>query len=118
MLWVVTKTSVRRPKRCESVREPSLWISALLGVAKPDGRNRTCIDLTPLNKALLREQYCMPTIDDVLPQLANARCFSSCDLLDGFWYLSLDPASSRLTTFEIPFGRRRWLCLPFGFSPS
>src|SRR6218665_855991 len=77
-----------------------------------------CIDPKPLNKAFLREQYCIPTINDILPQLANARCFSTCDRRDGFWHLSLDPASSRLTTFETPFGRKRWLRLPFVISPS
>src|SRR6218665_2317745 len=102
----------------ESVSEPSPWISALLVVAKLDGRIRICMDPKPLNKAFLREQYCMPTINDILPQLANARCFSPCDLRDGFWHLSLDSASSRLTTFETPFGRERWLRLPFGISPS
>ena len=87
----------------ESVSEPSPWISALLIVAKPDGRIRICIDPKPLNKALLREQYCMPTLDDSLPQPANARCVSTCDLRDGFWHRRLDPASNRLTTFETPF---------------
>ena len=102
----------------ESVSEPSPWISALLVVAKPDGRIRICIDPKPLNKALLRVPYCMPTIDDILPQLTGARVFSTCDAKDGFWHLSLDPASSRLTTFETPFGRKRWLRLPFGISAS
>jgi len=88
----------------ESVSEPSPWISALLVVAKPDGRIRICIDLKPLNKALLREKYCMPTVYDILPQLANARCFSTCDLRDEFWHLRLDPAPSRLTTFETRLG--------------
>src|SRR6218665_195974 len=37
----------------ESVSEPSPWISALLVVAKPDGRIRIYIDPKPLNKALL-----------------------------------------------------------------
>jgi len=102
----------------ESVSEPSPWISALLGVAKPDGRVRICIDPKPLNKALLQEQYCMPTIDDIFHQLANARCFSTCDLRDGFWHHSLDFASIRLTTYEASFGRQRWLRLPFGISHS
>ena len=35
-----------------------------------------------------------------------------------FWHLKLDDASSRLTTFETPFGRYRWLRLPFGISPA
>ena len=38
----------------ESVTEPSAWVSALLVVAKADGRIRICIDPKPLNKALKR----------------------------------------------------------------
>ena len=60
----------------------------------------------------------MPTIDDVLPQLAGAKVFSTVDVKEAFWTLKLDEKSSRLTTFETPFGRYRWLRLPFGISPS
>ena len=60
----------------------------------------------------------MPTIDDVLPNLAGAKVFSTVDAKDGFWHLKLDDESSRLTCFESPFGRYRWLRLPFGISPS
>ena len=60
----------------------------------------------------------MPTIDDVLPQLADAKVFSTVDARDGFWHVCLDDEFSRLTTFETPFGRYRWLRLPFGVSPT
>ena len=100
------------------VTEPSSWVSALLVVAKPDGRIRICIDPKPLNKALRRAHYPMPTIDDVLPQLSGAKIFSTVDAKDGFWHLKLDDESSHLTTFETPFGRYKWLRLPFGISPA
>ena len=100
------------------VTEPSSWVSALLVVAKPDGRIRICIDPKPLNRALKRAHYRMPTIDDILPQLAGAKIFSTVDAKDGFWQLQLDDESSRLTTFETPFGRYRWRRLPFGISPA
>ncbi len=98
------------------VTEPTSWVSALLVVAKPDGRIRICIDPKPLNKALKRSHYYMPTIDDVLPQLTGAKVFSTIDCRDGFWHLKLDDQSSRLTTFETFFGRYRWLRLPMGIS--
>ena len=100
------------------VTEASSWVSALLVVSKPDGRIRLCIDPKPLNKALQRARYPMPTIDDVLPQLTGAKVFSTVDARDEFWHVSLDDESSRLTTFETPFGRYRWLRLPFGVSPA
>ena len=59
------------------VTEASSWVSALLVITKPDGRIRLCIDPKPLNKALKRALYRMPTIEDVLPQLAGAKVFST-----------------------------------------
>lgn len=100
------------------VTEPTPWVSALLVAAKANGGIRVCIDPTPLNRALKRPTYYMSTVDDVLPKLAGVKVFSSADLKDGFWHLELDDASSKLTTFETPFGRYRWKRLCFGVSPA
>ena len=40
--------------------------------------------------------------------------FSTVDAKNGFWHIELDDDSSRLTTFNLPFGQFRWLRLPFG----
>src|SRR6218665_323865 len=37
----------------EPVSEPSAWVSALLVVAKPNGRIRICIDPKPLNRVIV-----------------------------------------------------------------
>ena len=52
------------------------------------------------------------------PQLVKARVFSTVDAKNDFWHLKLDKESSKLTTFESPFGRFRWLRLPLGVSPA
>ena len=98
------------------VSEPTDWISALLVVTKPNGDIRVCCDPKPLNKALLRNHHLMPTIDDILPELTDAKVFSSVDASHAFWHVELDDESSKLTTYETPFGRYRWLRLPFGIS--
>ena len=100
------------------VTGPTAWISALLVVAKPNGDVRLCIDPKPLNRALLRDHYPMPTIDDVLPNLTKAKVFSTTDARCAFWHLEMDDASSLLTTFETPFGKYRWLRMPYGVSPA
>ena len=80
---------------------------------------RLCIYLKPLNKALKRELYQIPVIDDLLPDLSEARVFSKVDLASAFWHLELDKKeSSKLTTFSTPYGRFQWLCLPFGLNVS
>ena len=66
---------------------------------------------------LLKERK-IPVIDDVLPDLAEARVFTKVDLASAFWQLELDDESSLLTTFATPHGRYRWLRLPFGLCVS
>ncbi|XP_048249931.1 uncharacterized protein K02A2.6-like [Haliotis rufescens] len=96
------------------VDTPTDWVSSLLIVKKPSGRLRLCIDPKPLNKALKRCHYPLPVMEDILPDIAEAKVFSKCDLKDGFWHIVLDEDSSYLTTFGTPFGHFRWLRLPFG----
>ncbi|XP_030849528.1 uncharacterized protein K02A2.6-like [Strongylocentrotus purpuratus] len=102
----------------ETVEDPSDWVSSLVVARKPSGKLRVCIDPQHLNRSLKREHYPLSTIDDVLPQLANVKVFSKADLKEGFLQCKLDAESSKLTTFQTPWGRYRFLRLPFGLSPS
>ena len=58
----------------------------------------------------------MPTLEELLPKLCKAKVFSTLDAKDGFYQISLDDTSSKLTTFWMPFGRYRYLRMPFGVS--
>ena len=88
--------------------EPTEWISSMVVVAKPN-KIRICLDPKDLNKALKRPKYQMPTLEELLPKLNNAKVFSTLDAKDGFYQIALDDASSKLTTFWTPFGRYRYL---------
>jgi len=50
--------------------------------------------------------------------IAQAKVISTVDLRSGFWHCVLDEESSLLATFATPYGRFRWLRLPFGLSVS
>ncbi|XP_031335482.1 uncharacterized protein LOC116165305 [Photinus pyralis] len=93
------------------------WVSNIL-IVKKGTSFRICLDPIPLNKALLRPNYQFTTIDEVVPELGNAKVFSTVDATKGFWQLRLTEASSKLTTFWTPFGRFRWNVLPFGLNVS
>ena len=99
------------------VTEPTNWVSSLVLVNKPD-KLRICIDPQDLNKALLRAHYLLPTIEEVATRLSKAKVFSVLDAKNGFWQVQLDKESSFLTTFNTPFGRYRWLRLPFGIKTA
>lgn len=96
------------------VDEPTDWVSNLVIATKESGDLRLCLDLQQLNKALKRERYPLPVIDDVLPSLAQAKVFTKIDARDGYWHVKLDDESSRLMTFDTPYSR--WKRLPFGVS--
>uniref|UniRef100_A0A673W9M9 Gypsy retrotransposon integrase-like protein 1 n=1 Tax=Salmo trutta TaxID=8032 RepID=A0A673W9M9_SALTR len=98
-----------------SVTEPTDWISNMVIVKKPD-KLRICIDPKHLNRALRRSHYIMPTLEDVLYKLPKARVFTLVDARDAFLQCKLDEPSSYMTTFWTPWGRKRWLKLPFGVS--
>ena len=81
-------------------------------------KNRIVLDPIDLNKALKRQRYQMPKIEEMLPNLDKAKVFTKLDARKGFWQLKLDEKSSKLTTFWTPWGRYRWLRMPFGISPA
>ena len=58
----------------------------------------------------------MPTLEELLPTLSKAMIFTVHDAKDGFHQVQLDKESSYLTTFWTPFGRYRYLRMPFGIS--
>ncbi|KAK7933832.1 hypothetical protein WMY93_004728 [Mugilogobius chulae] len=97
------------------VSEPTDWISNMVIVRQPE-KLRICIDPKSLNQALRRSHYQMPTLDDVLYKLPKARVFTLVDARDAFLQCKLDRESSYMTTFWTPWGRYRWLKLPFGVS--
>ncbi|MCG7882987.1 MAG: DDE-type integrase/transposase/recombinase, partial [Candidatus Thiodiazotropha endolucinida] len=54
------------------------------------------------------------TLDDILPDLTDAKVFSKFDARSGYWSIVLSSRASLLTTFQTPFGRYRFLRLPYG----
>ena len=96
------------------VNEPTEWVSQFVVAIKKSGELRVCIDPKALNAALKRERYQISVIDELLPDLAEARVFTKVDLASDFWHLVLDDVSSLLTTFATRHGRYCWLRLPFG----
>ena len=68
------------------VDEPTDWVSQMTIQHKKNGDLRICMDPHPLNKALKREHYPLPVLEDILPDLAHAKVFSQLDLADGYWH--------------------------------
>lgn len=101
------------------VTEPTEWVNTLVVVEKAqNSKLRVCLDPRDLNKAIQRPHYPLPTLEDVTTKLAGAQYFSVLDARSGYWAMKLSEESSFLTTFNTPFGRYRFLRLPFGISSA
>lgn len=94
------------------------WTSNIVLVRKSNNKLRLCIDPIKVNQALKNYKYQIPTLEESMPDLANAKIFTTLDVKNGFWHVKLDEDGSKLTSFWTPFGKYRWLRLPFGLKPS
>jgi hypothetical protein len=91
----ISKTLYRMtvPKLCElqiqlkelldlGIIRPSVshWGAPVIFVKKKDGSLRLCIDYRDLNRAIVKNRYPMPRIDDLFDQMKGAVVFSKIDL--------------------------------------
>ncbi|XP_033749332.1 uncharacterized protein K02A2.6-like [Pecten maximus] len=98
--------------------DPTQWVNSMVTVVKPNGKIRICIDPKNLNSAILREHFPMKTVEDVIANMPQAKVFTKLDATSGFWQLKLDEESSKLCTFNSPFGRYSFRRLPFGIKSA
>ena len=77
-----------------------------------------CLDPKDLNQYIMRKHYPMPTVGDVAASMPGATVFRCIDASSGYWQIPLDEESSRLTTYNTPFGRYRYLRMPFRISSA
>ena len=94
------------------VKEPTAWVNSMYVVYKLD-KTRVCLDPTHLNQYIMREHYPMPTVEDVAACMLGATVFSCIAASSGYWQIPLDEESSYLTTYNNPFGRYKYLRMPF-----
>ena len=100
------------------LNEPADWVSSLVCVDKPDGSIRVCLDPRDLNCAIMREHYPLPLVEDITSSCAGAMLFSTLDAEKAFYQIQLDEESSKLLTFNTPFGRYRYLRMPMGIKSA
>jgi len=96
------------------VNEPVDWVNRLQIVEKPIGSLRLCVDPTYLNKAIVKEMYTIPTLEELVPKLSNKTYYSVFDIKDGFYHIQLNEVSSKYYSFNTIYGTYRFLRAPFG----
>lgn len=98
----------------EPVTDPTDICSPTVVVYKKTGDIRIVTDMRHLNKFVLREQYPIPTFDELAQTVINSKVFTKLDFRSGFFQIPVDPDSRQYLTFSTPLGRFRYRKLPMG----
>lgn len=102
----------------EKVEGPVSWASPVVIVPKPDQSIRLCVDMRQANAAIVRHNFPVPTIDELLLDMNGSRVFSKIDLKSGFHQFVLSEDSRDITTFTTHLGLFRYKRLMFGISSA
>ena len=84
------------------IEEPTDWVSSLVIVEKPSGQLRIGLDPQHLSQTIKRPNFVMPTAEEILAQLSNAKFFTKLDTSIAYWQIPVDDESSKLLTFNSP----------------
>ncbi|KAK7114087.1 hypothetical protein V1264_000209 [Littorina saxatilis] len=86
------KNKLKRLEELDVIRPvttPTEWCAPIVVVPKANDKVRVCVDLTKLNESVRRENFPLPTTDELLSQLAGATLFSKLDCNSGFHQIPL-----------------------------
>jgi Integrase zinc binding domain/RNase H-like domain found in reverse transcriptase len=110
-----------KTKEAAGVYEPSnsSYRSRWFCVIKKDGKSlRLVHSLEPLNAVTIAHSGLPPATEDLAERFAGRACGGMFDLYVGYDERKLAPESRDLTTFQTPFGARRLVTLPMGWTNS
>lgn len=109
--------------KIEKVNGPTEWVASIVPVVKKQTKDgvtevRICTDSRDANQAIIRERYKMPTVNELITRLSNAKFFTKFDLKKAYFQISLNKNSRYITAFNTPFGIYQWCVLNMGLCAS
>lgn len=92
----------------------SEWVSNLVPTKKKIGEIRLCVDLRNVNKVSLKDNYPLPKMDHILQTVVGSSRISLLNGFSGYNQILVHPDDQEKTTFTTPWGRFKYIKIPFG----
>ena len=120
--------------KCVGVITKSMfpWASPIVSNMSAPGeppKRRLCVDFRKINE--LHQEvitagktkgqisiHPLPKIDEMYAKLKGAKVFSTIDLRSGYHHIALGKSSRAKTAFVTPFGKYKFLMIPFGLAQA
>ena len=113
----------------------SKWASPIVVALKKSApgeplKRRLCVDFRKVNELKQQEVitagktkgqisiHPLPKIDKMYAKLKGAKVFSTIDLRNGYHHITLGKSSRAKTAFVTPFGKYKFLMVPFGLAQA
>ena len=87
-------------------------------VVPKKGGWRVCVDYTDLNEACLKDNFPLPSIDQIVDASIRHGMLSSLDAFSGYHQIPMHPPDLENTTFITPHRLYCYNVMPFGLKNS
>ncbi|XP_077229834.1 uncharacterized protein LOC143862648 [Tasmannia lanceolata] len=110
------REEVERLLKADFIREIQYpdWLANVVMVKKSNGKWRTCIDFTDLNKACPKDSYPLPKIDQLIDATAGHELLSFMDAFSGYNQIRMYESDIPKTSFVTDQGTYCYRVMPFG----
>jgi hypothetical protein len=89
------------------------WVSNMILITKKQGTICVCVDYRDINRVCLKDNYPIPSIEQIIDYCISCEIFSFMDGFSGYNQINILPLDHHKTSFICPWGTFTYQKLPF-----